>query len=100
MQPKLETLHRLMTLYAAVEEMHSTELQRVTAAVRETQRAIAREHEIAWSARMEGRGALQTGDRLQWMMAETQQETSAWRCQGLEQIRRERQELTEAAREQ
>jgi hypothetical protein len=34
------------------------------------------------------------------MMAETQQETAAWRRRGLEQIRLEREELNEAAREQ
>ena len=33
-------------------------------------------------------------------MAETQQETAAWRRQRLEQIRLEREELNEAAREQ
>jgi hypothetical protein len=34
------------------------------------------------------------------MMAETQRETAAWRRRGLEQIRLEREELNEAAREQ
>ena len=51
MQPRLETLRRLVALYAAVEEMHSTELQRMTAAVRETQQAIGIEREVARSAR-------------------------------------------------
>ena len=40
MQTRLKTLQRLVSLYAAVEEMHSTELQRMTAAVREAQQAI------------------------------------------------------------
>jgi hypothetical protein len=100
MQTRLETLQRLATLYAAVEEMHSTELQRMASAVRETQQAIEIEQEVARSARMDGRGALLAEDRVSWMVAETQQETAAWRRRGLEQIRLEREELNEAAREQ
>jgi hypothetical protein len=87
-------------LYAAVEEMHSTELQRMTAAVRETQQAIGVEQEVMRSARVDGRGALLAEDRVGWMIAETQQETAAWRRQGLERIRQEREELSDAAREQ
>src|SRR6266702_761735 len=100
MQTRLETLQRLVTLYAAVEKMHSTELQRMASAVREAQQAIGIEQEIARSARINGRGALLAGDRVSWVMAETQQETAAWRRRRLEQIRLEREELTEAAREQ
>jgi hypothetical protein len=100
MQTRLATLQRLAALYAAVEEMHSTELQRMASAVREAQQAIGIEQEVARSARINGRGALLAGDRVSWMMAETQQETAAWRRRGLEQIRLEREELNEAAREQ
>ncbi len=35
MKSRLEGLKRLVSLYGGVEEMHSTELQRRTAAVRE-----------------------------------------------------------------
>jgi hypothetical protein len=100
MHPRLKTLQRLATLYAAVEEMHSIELQRMTAAVRETQQAIGVEQEVARSARTDGRGALLTEDRVGWMMAESQQETAAWRRRRLEQIRAERERLNDAAREQ
>lgn len=100
MPTRLETLQRLMTLYAAVEEMHSVELQRMTAAVREAEHAMGMEQEAAWMARIDGRGALLSGDRVRWMMAETQQEAVAWRRRGLERIRVEREELNEAAREQ
>jgi hypothetical protein len=100
MQTRLETLQRLVTLYAAVEEMHSTELQRMAAAVREAQQAIGIEQEVAQSARIDGRGALLAGDRVSWMIAQSQQETARWRRQRLEQIRLEREELNEAAREQ
>jgi hypothetical protein len=100
MQNRLETLRRLVTLYAAVEEMHSVELQRMMAAVRETQKAIGAVQEIARSARLDGRAALFGGDRVCWMMAETRQDTVALRRRGLEQIRLEREELNDAAREQ
>jgi hypothetical protein len=100
MRPRLKTLQRLTTLYAAVEEMHSIELQRMMAAVREAQQAIGVEQEVARSARTDGRGALLTEDRVGWMMAESQQETAVWRRRRLEQIRAERERLNDAAREQ
>ena len=99
MQVRLETLQRLVTLYAAVEEMHSTELQQMAAAVREAQQAIGVEQGVARSARIDGRGALLAGDRVSWMMAQSQQDTAGWRRRRLEQIRLEREELNEAARE-
>lgn len=100
MGSRLKTLQRLVTLYAAVEEMHSTELKRMTAAVNETRHAIGAELELARSARTDGREALQIGDQVSWITAETQQETAAWRRRRMEQIRLEREELNEAAREQ
>jgi hypothetical protein len=100
MPTRLETLQRLAALYAAVEQMHSTELQRMTAAVRETQQAIGVVHEIVRSARVDGRVGLLEGDRTCWMMAESQQETAAWRRRALERIRLEREELSNAATEQ
>jgi len=100
MRTRLETLQRLATLYAAVEEMHSTELQRTAFAIREAQQAIGIEQRVARSARIDGRGALLAGDRVNWMMAEIQKETAAWRRRGLEQIRLERERLNETAREQ
>jgi hypothetical protein len=100
MSTRLETLQRLMNLYAAVEQMHSTELQRLTTAVREAQQAIAVEQSAAQVARIDGRKALTEGDRVGWMMSETQQETAGWRRQKLEEIRVDRQELSDAVREQ
>ena len=100
MQTRLATLQRLVAMYLAVEEMHSTELQRMTAAVREAELAIGVEQEVARWANVAVRGALLTGDRASWMVAETQRETAAWRRRGLEQIRLEREELNNAAREQ
>jgi hypothetical protein len=100
MSTRLETLQRLMNLYAAVEQMHSTELQRLTTAVREAQHAIAVEQSATQAARIDGRKALTEGDRVGWMMSETQKETAEWKRQRLEEIRVDRQELSDAAREQ
>jgi hypothetical protein len=100
MSTRIETLQRLMNLYAAVEQMHSTELQRMTTAVYEAQQAIETEQSVARAARVDGRQALSAEDRAGWMMSETQQETAGWRAQRLEKIRLERQKLSDAAREQ
>src|ERR1700761_7574583 len=100
MAPRLEAMRRLATLYAAVEEMHASELQRVTAAVREAEHAIEREQQVAYSSRIEGRTSLVAGDRTNWMMAESEQETATWRRRALELIRLKREELNTAAMEQ
>ena len=97
---RLETLQRLVTMYAVIEEMHSAELQRMTAAVRVTEEAIGVEQKVAYAARVDGRGALTVGDSVGWMIAKTQQETAAWRRERLEHIRLEREKLNETAREQ
>lgn len=99
-QQRVETLRRLVNLYAAVEEMHATELQRMTALVREAEQAIATEQYVAKLARMDGRGALMAADQAGWLLSETQQETSGWRCQRLEQIRLQREQANDEARQQ
>jgi hypothetical protein len=99
MPPRLETLRRLVSLYVAVEEMHSTELHRMTTAVREAQQAVSAAQQVMQSARVDSRGALLDGDSVGWVMAQTQQETAALRRQVLDGIRLEREELSDAARE-
>ena len=96
-QPRIRALQRLVTLYGAVEEMHSTELQRVTAALREVQKSIREERSIQTSVSNMGRAALHTGDHTSWLMAETQQQSSLRRIDLLEQKRHERVLLQEAA---
>jgi len=100
MRQRLETLRRLVSLYAVVEEMHSTELHRMTAAVHEAVQAIVMEQDIAKSVRIDGHHALAIGDRVGWMMSETQQKTSVWRRWRLEQVREEREQLNDTARQQ
>jgi hypothetical protein len=100
MRSRLETLRRLVTLYSAVEEIHSTELQRRAAAVGEAQGALGLERENAQLARAESRGALLIEDGTGWKVAETQQETAMGRQKRLEQIYLERQRVSTAAREQ
>ena len=100
MQPRLDTLVRLLTLYAAAEEMHLAELQRMTVAVHESQQAIKVEREVARSARVDIREALLVGDRMSRTMAETQQEAAASRRRVMELIHARRKELSDAAMEQ
>jgi hypothetical protein len=100
MQPRLQTLKRLVSLYGVVEEMHSVELQRMTAAVREAQQAIGVQQHVARSARFDGRDALKADDRMGWEIAEAQAESAGWKRRRLEQIRSEREVLSDAAREQ
>ncbi|MCU1320287.1 MAG: hypothetical protein JWP98_1805 [Edaphobacter sp.] len=100
MQARLTKLKRLAALYGVVERMHSVELQRTAAAVREVEQAVAMQQSVARSARFDSREALMTGDRLSWSLAKTQRETAEWRQERLEQIRLERQELSDVAKEQ
>jgi hypothetical protein len=100
MQQRLETLRRLVNLHAVVEEMHSTDLQRMTAAVREAEQAIVGELEVAASARMDGREALIAEDREGWLMSEIQQETAGWRRLRLEQVRLQREQLNDEVLQQ
>ena len=100
MHPRLEILQRLAGLYAVVEEMHAAQLELTVAAVHEAQLAIGSERKVANLARVDGHRALTHGDRLEWMVAETQQKTAARRQRQLEQMRVEREELKDAAREQ
>ena len=100
MRSRLEMLQRLVTLYSTVEEMHSVELQRMTAAVREVERAAGVEREIARATLVDGRVALLAGDCANRIVAETQQEISGWRQRALERIRIQREELSDAAMRQ
>lgn len=100
MRPRLETLKRLKDLYGVIEDMHSVELQRMTAAVREAQEEIGVQQEAAQSARLDGRKALTAGDRMGWTMSEALRETASWKRRRLEAIRLEREGLSESAKEQ
>jgi hypothetical protein len=100
MRPRLQKLRRLVALYGVVEEMHSAELERMTAAVREAQQAIGVQQHVARSAHFDGRDALRIEDRMGWEIAEAQRESAGWKRRRLEQIRSQREELSDAAREQ
>jgi hypothetical protein len=83
-----------------IEEVHSLELQRATAAVREAEKAVVTQQQVAHSARFVGRDALMLGDRLGWTAAETERETAGWRRRRLEQIRVEREMASDTVRDQ
>jgi hypothetical protein len=100
MASRLDTLRRLAALYVAVEEMHSTELQRVTSAVLRTKNAMEGEWEAMRSARLEGHEALAEGEQVNWVMSRARQESAGLRVQKLEEIRLQREELLHRAQEQ
>jgi hypothetical protein len=100
MRIRLKALRRLVSVYAAIEEMHSIESQRTEAAIRETQLAIAREQQAAHFIREDSCRALLDGDNDRRILAEAQNDAATWRRQALEQTRLERERLNVAAREQ
>ncbi len=97
MRQRLETLRRLASLYAVIEEMHQAELHRMTVGVHEVIQAIVVEQDVAKLARIDGRCALATGDCVGWMMSGAQREASVWRRQRMEQVREEREQLKDEA---
>ncbi|WP_348268694.1 hypothetical protein P8936_05580 [Edaphobacter paludis] len=97
MHSRVDALKRLMSLYVRIEEMHSIELQRTTAAVKEAEQAIDAQEETARSSSYLGRDALIAGDQMDWAAARTQREVAEWKQQRLQQIRLEREMLSEQA---
>jgi hypothetical protein len=100
MKTQLQTLKRLVDLYKAVERLHSTELQRTTTSLQKAEQAVGMQREIVNSARVDGRNALKSGDRMEWTMAEVRSGTSDWRRRRLDVIRSEREGLRDTASEQ
>ena len=100
MSSRLAMLKRLMGIYAVVEDMHSADLQRTAAAVREAQDAIGRQQAVMRSAGVDYRGALETGDGLGRKMAEALCEAADSKRQRLEPIHVERESLCDAASRQ
>ena len=76
------------------------ELQRTVIAVREVRQAIEVQHDLFRSARSHGRAALQAGDRMEWTMAEAQRETTVRRRRRLDELRLEREQVSNMAKEQ
>lgn len=100
MRPRLAGLKRLMSLYGGIEEMHSAELQRTTAAVREAEQAFEiQQRTVRWSA-SHGRDALNLGDRMDWKAAQMQREIAEWKQERLEEVRLERQKSNDKATQQ
>lgn len=98
MNARVDALRRLMSLYGSIEEMHSVELRRTTAAVEEANQAMEAEEKSARSSTVVGRDALIAGDRMEWAAARTQREIAEWKQERLRQVRLEREQLSEEAR--
>ena len=100
MRSRLDALKRLMSLYGDVEEMHSMELQRTTASVREAEHAIDVQRRIVHSSGLDARKALISGDLVDRTVAKTQREIAEWKQQRLQQARIEREMLNDEAAKQ
>ena len=100
MRARMDALKRLAALYGVVEELHSVELQRATAALREARQAIGAQQDRARSARGDGRMAVTLGDRMGRTAAEVLGERADWKRRRLDEIRVGREELNDSAREQ
>jgi len=87
-----------MSLYGGLEEMHSAEFQRATAAVREAEQAIDVQKTVIRSSDGNSRDALISGDRMNWTTARLQREVAEWKQQRLRQIQRERELLNDEAK--
>lgn len=98
MRPRLAGLKRLMSLYGGIEEMHSVELQRTMAEVREAEQAIEAQEGTVRRSASHGREALKVGDRMDWKVAQVQREIAEWKQERLEQVREERERSNEEAR--
>ncbi len=100
MQSRLKTLLRMKNLFAVVEESHSTELRRATAAVFEAQQMIAAEQQGMRVIEFDGRDAMFAGDGGGRVLAEVRHEIALLRHEALDRIREEREQLSEAAKKQ
>jgi hypothetical protein len=98
MRSRLEGLKRLVSLYGGIEEMHSTELQRRTAAVREAEQAITAQQSTLRRSASRGHDDLNAGDRVGWKSSQVQREIAEWKQERLEQVRVERELSNEEAR--
>jgi hypothetical protein len=98
MRERLAILRRLNAVYEIVEEMHSVEAQRTAAAVAEAQNAIHAEDARTYEARLGGREAMLTDDRMGWSLAVVREEVAGQRRKLLEPILEEREERSEEAR--
>jgi hypothetical protein len=100
MTRRIDQMKRLVSLYAVVEQMHTTELQRMNQVLGETQAALELEEGLASSVRLEGREALHDEDVVGWRIAERQEDIAAGRRHRLEQMRIDREQLRDSARVQ
>ena len=98
MRERLAALRRLNAVYEMVEEMHSVEARRTAAAVVEAQSVIHAEEARTYDARLSGRAALLTNDRVGWSLAVVHEEIATQKKKRLEPILKEREEKSEEAR--
>ena len=99
MRQRLGMLRKIANLYGVMEEMRRSELERAVSAMREVEEALAVQRSAVLCARLDGRAALEDGDRLGWMTADKRREVAGWRRIRLEEELVKREAASAAARQ-
>jgi len=98
MRDRLLALKRLSAMYEMVEEMRLIETRHATAAAMQAREAVLAEETRTLEARLGGREALLTDDRMGWSLAVAREEIAEMRRCQLEPILEEREERSEEIR--
>ncbi len=77
-------LQRLADVYGVVEAARGVEMQRAALQLRETEQSLAVQQTMIDKSNLDGRDALEEGDRIGWVSAETQARRMGWAVERLE----------------
>ena len=84
MQGRERRLRRLADVYDVVEAARGVEMQRAVLQLRQTEQSLAVQQTMIYKTNIHGRSALEEGDRIGWVSAETQARRIGWAVERLE----------------
>ena len=99
MQRRERRLRRLTDLYGVVEAARGVEMQRAVLELVETEQLLAVQQTMIYKTNVDGRSALEEGDRIGWVSAETQARRMGWAVERLEAECLAHREAEEAAKQ-
>jgi hypothetical protein len=99
MQGRERRLRRLADLYGVVETARGVEMQRAMLQLHETEQSLAVQQTMIYKTNIDGRSALEKGDRIGWVSAETLARRVGWAVERLEVERAMYCEAEEAAKQ-